>query len=87
MLDMKKENNFDEYLNGHLPNVYNFFGCHKTKVNDKECFIFRVYASMAKEWDLIGDFKSWDVYKAKMEKVDYRGQLELLAAMDIGKIN
>ena len=42
---------------------------------------------MEKEWDLIGDFKSWDVYKAKMEKVDYRGQLELLAAMDIGKIN
>lgn len=83
MLDMKKENNFDEYLNGHLLNVYNFFGCHKTK----ECVIFRVYASMEKEWDLIGDFKSWDVYKAKMEKVDYRGQLELLAAMDIGKIN
>ena len=83
MLDMKKENNFDEYLNGNLLNVYNFFGCHKTK----ECVIFRVYASMAKEWDLIGDFKSWDVYKAKMEKVDYRGQLELLAAMDIGKIN
>ena len=42
---MKKENNFDEYLNGHLLNVYNFFGCHKTK----ECVIFRVYASMAKE--------------------------------------
>ena len=83
MLDMKKENNFDEYLNGHLLNVYNFFGCHKAK----ECVILRVYASMEKEWDLIGDFKSWDVYKAKMEKVDYRGQLELLAAMDIGKMN
>ena len=42
---------------------------------------------MEKEWDSIGDFKSWEVYKAKMEKVDYRGLLELLAAMDIGKIN
>ena len=74
---MDRENYIDSYLNGHLPNAFEFFGAHKMKQGGKDGYVFRVYAPLAQEVDVIGDFNSWDPGKGKMEKIDYRGIYEL----------
>lgn len=68
---------FEQYINGQCPRAYQFFGVHKTTVDNKAGYVFRVYAPLAKEVDLIGDFNSWDPVLGKMQKVDYRGLYEL----------
>ena len=66
---------FESYLNGHLPDAYRYFGAHPETVEGKEGYHFTVYAPMAKEVDLIGDFNEWK--PLKMEKKDYRGLYEV----------
>ena len=67
----------EQYLNGQLPEAYRYFGAHHVKENGEEGYLFRVYAPLAKEIDLIGDFNDWDSLKGKMNKVDFRGLYEL----------
>ena len=74
---MGNNNLFEQYINGHLAEAYKFFGCHKEKRNNEEGYVFRVYAPMAKEVDLIGDFNSWDPFKGRMDKIDINGLYEL----------
>ncbi len=66
---------FDSFLQGHLPDAYKYFGVHRAVVDHQEGFLFRAYAPMAKEVDLIGDFNSWQ--PEPMLKVDFRGLYEL----------
>ncbi len=74
---METNSMFNQYLEGHAPEAYNFFGAHLgEKDGTKGCF-FRVYAPLAQEVDLIGDFDNWDPLKGKMEKTDYRGLFEI----------
>lgn len=68
---------FDAYLNGQLYDAYKYFGPHRVIKREKEGYIFRVYAPMAKEVSLIGDFNGWDPVKGQMGKMDYRGLYEL----------
>ncbi len=68
---------FEQYLNGQCPRAYDFFGAHKSAVDGKAGYLFRVYAPMAREVDLIGDFNSWNPLNGRMNKVDYRGLYEL----------
>lgn len=68
---------FENYLQGHLPDAYLYFGPHKIVQDEKEGFLFRLYAPMAKEVELIGDFNGWDNRKGHMKKVDYRGLWEV----------
>ena len=68
---------FDNYLHGHLPDAYKYFGAHKVNRNGKEGFFFRVYAPMAKSVSLIGDFNNWDALKGRMSKVHYLGLYEI----------
>ena len=68
---------FENYLQGHLPDAYLYFGPHKIVQDEKEGFLFRLYAPMAKEVELIGDFNGWDNQKGQMKKVDYRGLWEV----------
>ncbi len=68
---------FDKYLDGHLPDAYKYFGVHKGVKDGKEGYYFRVYAPMAKNVSLIGDFNRWE--PEKMEKVDYRGLYEIFS--------
>ena len=68
---------FENYLQGHLPDAYKFFGAHRIVRNGKEGFLFRVYCPMAEEVQLIGDFNDWMPEKFSMEKLDYRGLYEL----------
>lgn len=74
---MDKVTYFDNYLTGHLPDAYLYFGTHAEERDGQEGFIFRLYAPMAKEVCLIGDFNDWDPRAGKMDKVDYRGLYEL----------
>ena len=74
---MNTDNWVEKYLNGQLPNAYEYLGVHKAKINNVEGYIFRVYAPMAKEVDVIGDFNSWDPFHGRMEKVDHNGIYEL----------
>jgi len=67
---------FENYLNGHLPDAYKYFGAHKVKIDNHWGYLFRVYAPMAKEIDIIGDFNNWDSKSNVMEKKDYRGLYE-----------
>ncbi len=66
---------FENFLQGHLPDAYKYFGVHKVKMSGKEGFLFRVYAPMAQSVSLIGDFNSWE--PEMMKKVDYRGLYEI----------
>ncbi len=66
---------FENFLQGHLPDAYKYFGVHKVKRMDKEGFLFRVYAPMAQSVSLIGDFNSWK--PEPMKKVDCRGLYEI----------
>jgi 1,4-alpha-glucan branching enzyme len=68
---------FENYLRGHLPDAYNYFGAHKQTAAGVDGFFFRVYAPMAQNVQLIGDFNDWVPEKGQMEKADYRGLYEL----------
>lgn len=68
---------FEKYLDGHLPDGYRYFGSHRVNKDGKDGFIFRVYAPMAKDISVIGDFNSWDPRNGTMRKLDYRGLYEL----------
>ena len=68
---MKDYQFFDQYLNGHLPEAYKYFGAHKKVVDGEEGYLFIVYAPMAKEVSIIGDFNNWK--PTLMEKVESRG--------------
>ena len=65
------------YLNGHLPDAYKYFGAHKMTIDGKEGYLFRVYAPMAKKINLVGDFNFFDKTSLELKKVDYRGLFEL----------
>lgn len=67
----------DQYITGQLPEAYRYFGAHRTVRDGKEGYLFRVYAPLAKEIDLIGDFNDWNPMVGKMNKVDYKGLYEL----------
>ena len=68
---------FENYLNGHCPDAYRFFGAHPVNQDGVDGYYFRVYAPMAKEVDLIGDFNEW--VPAKMNKTDEKGLYEIFA--------
>lgn len=68
---------FDDFLQGHLPEAYRYFGAHKTKFKGQEGYLFRVYAPRAKKVSVIGAFNGWDPKSSVMDKKDYRGLFEI----------
>lgn len=66
-----------DYLMGNCIEAYTYFGAHKTKVDGKEGFVFRLYAPCADDVSVIGDFNGWDVTQSKMNKIDDSGVWEL----------
>ena len=74
---MDKYSFLTNYLNGHLPDAYKYFGAHKMTIDGKEGYLFRVYAPMAKKINLVGDFNFFDKTSLELKKVDYRGLFEL----------
>lgn len=73
-----KNNFLFEYLNGQSIEGFNYFGAHYHKdINGNEGFIFRLYAPLAEDVSVIGDFNNWDYTANKMIKVDDCGVFEL----------
>ncbi len=67
----------NDFLNGQSYEAYKYFGAHFITINKKKGVIFRVYAPMAKEVSVIGDFNSWDPKIHLMYKVDISGVFEI----------
>ena len=65
-----------DFLMGQSINAYEYFGAHFTKLNNKDGVIFRVYAPMAKEVCVIGEFNNWNPGSHLMKKIDDSGVYE-----------
>lgn len=70
---------FDDYLTGHCFDCYRYLGAHPVRGEDGQIdgFTFRVYAPLARDISVIGDFNSWDPRRGRMNKVHYAGLWEL----------
>ena len=66
-----------DFLMGQTIEAYKYFGAHFVKQNNEEGVIFRVYAPMAKEIYVIGEFNGWDYGANKMNKIDESGVFEV----------
>lgn len=66
-----------DFLMGQTTKAYEYFGAHFTKQNGVDGVIFRVYAPMAKEISVIGEFNNWNLFDNKMTKVDECGVYEI----------
>ena len=66
-----------DYLMGQSINAYDYFGAHFVKWGDQEGVVFRLYAPMASDVSIIGDFNNWDMFSHKMNKIDDSGVYEL----------
>ena len=72
-----KKFSLDSFLNGTELYAYSYFGAHRITVSGKKGVVFRVYAPMAKNVFLIGDFNEWGQYNSQMEKVSHHGIYEI----------
>lgn len=66
-----------DYLFGQSIDAFDYFGAHFMKVNGKDGVMFRVYAPMAKEVSVIGEFNSWDPKIHVMSKIEDCGVFEI----------
>lgn len=48
-----------DFLMGQTIEAYKYFGAHFVTQNKKEGALFRVYAPMAKDVSVIGEFNNW----------------------------
>jgi len=74
-----------EFLMGQTIEAYNYFGAHFTYIEVKKDnrktekiygVTFRLYAPLAEDVSVIGDFNNWDVCANKMRKIDDSGVFE-----------
>ena len=49
-----------DFLMGQTIEAYKYFGPHFVTQDNKEGVLFRVYAPMAKEVSIIGEFNNWN---------------------------
>lgn len=70
--------NFDlnEFLYGQSIYAYEYFGAHRVVKDGVEGVVFRLYAPLARDVSVIGDFNNWDVTSNKMERIDPNGVFE-----------
>ena len=66
-----------DYLMGQSIEAFKYFGAHFETHGTKEGVVFRLYAPMASDVSVIGDFNNWDIYSHKMNKVDDSGVWEI----------
>ena len=65
-----------DFLNGQCIEAHNYFGAHFSEKNGKSFVTFRLYAPMADDVSVIGEWNNWDVTKDKMKKIDDAGVWE-----------
>lgn len=66
-----------DFLMGQTIEAYKYFGAHFVKQDGQEGVVFRVYAPLAKEISVIGEFNSWDPRNHRMNKIDESGVYEI----------
>ena len=66
-----------DYLVGQCIDAYTYFGAHLEKKGKQTGFMFRLYAPMAQDVSVIGEWNNWDVRVDKMKKIDDSGVWEL----------
>ena len=66
-----------DYLYGQTIDAYKYFGAHFEKRGRSNGVIFRLYAPMAEDVSVIGDFNNWDYNAHKMSKIDIAGVWEI----------
>ena len=67
-----------DFLNGQCIEAHNYFGAHfSEKKNGQSVVTFRLYAPMADDVSVIGEWNGWDVTKDKMKKIDDCGVWEI----------
>jgi len=66
-----------DYLMGQSINAYEYFGAHFVKQDGVSGVVFRLYAPLASDVSIIGDFNNWDMFSHKMNKIDDSGVYEL----------
>ena len=66
-----------DFLNGQCIEAHNYFGAHFSEKNGKPIVTFRLYAPMADDVSVIGEWNNWDVTKDKMKKIDDCGVWEV----------
>ena len=67
-----------DFLNGQCIEAHNYFGAHFSEKNGKSFVTFRLYAPMADDVSVIGEWNGWDVTKDKMKKIDDAGVWEVV---------
>ena len=67
----------NDYLQGQCIDGFRYFGAHFENHNGVDGVMFRLYAPMADDVSVIGEWSSWDMYKHKMNKIDDSGVWEL----------
>ena len=66
----------NEFLYGQSITAYEYFGAHRVVKDGVEGVVFRLYAPLARDVSVIGDFNNWDVTSNKMERIDPNGIFE-----------
>ena len=67
-----------DFLNGQCIEAHNYFGAHfSEKKNGQSVVTFRLYAPMADDVSVIGEWNNWDVTRDKMKKIDDCGVWEI----------
>ena len=66
-----------DFLNGQCIEAHNYFGAHFSNKDGKTYVTFRLYAPMANDVSVIGEWNNWDVTKDKMSKIDDSGVWEV----------
>ena len=66
-----------DYLNGQCIEGHNYFGAHFNEEKGQKIVTFRLYAPLADDVSVIGEWNNWDVTKDKMKKIDDSGVWEV----------
>ena len=66
-----------DFLNGQCIEAHNYFGAHFSEKKGQTVVTFRLYAPMADDVSVIGEWNNWDVTKDKMKKIDDCGVWEI----------
>lgn len=72
-----KKTLLDDFLNGQTIEAYKYFGAHFTTQDGVKGVLFRLYAPLAEDVSVIGDFNNWNYGTHKMNKIHHSGVYEL----------
>ena len=66
-----------DFLMGQSIEAYRFFGAHFEKRGITSGVVFRLYAPLAEDVSVVGDWNGWDYSRDKMNKIDDSGTWEI----------